>query len=1277
MQRKRLDELRYNRNAVESLVDGDAIAVYRGRVIPLYLAHDDDESFEYNLSVVKQMCGTYTGLARHFFNDDGSLKDILRGGRKHAAMRDMLYHFSDIPKVVFGVIEGDNLDIENDSFDVLHSKEFSDLMKTGCLDRFETVTIDGKEYLVSEIKSSVDVTPYGKIAATVYHGTCGKFVREILFKGLRKVKENSMFSNADGSDFVFLTTSFQVAERFAKDAARKFKSRPVVVEIDGERLDTDKVVLDYDIAMSHSGDDGNSPYDISQRRDGDKVSAVARNDARNGSRYSRFGYDGVVNPTAIESCHIWSGRSWNTVTPQELKANHELAEARLIYEDPDNVEGTDVSYEDPDAYAVIVNDSFSEVWIGDCGSTHIDMIETDYDVPEDSNRRNSWHGRIWTGKKLMSFWRVPTPEQARKLVDIMNKKIGASYFGDPSLDYYDYRLDTLDRKKPVLRDYIDDKAGKPDIERFKKVLASKNIDFDDFIKDFDDFEKRCAAAKEQDAGRFDLDKIHLMKGDEKSRTAQMMAYLQARLRNKGEKLGVPNNSREVPQAEYNHYRRYGMGESRVNESPNVIDVNDGICIGHYRWDSDDAIAFIANEGLTEIYFGEFSHSSIVYDVIYDGDEDAADSDPAADDWFSRKRSFQGRIWTEPKIISVWRQPTPSQLQQIVRLFEENKDIFVTPVDLMEYRIEVSESQFVNVADYIKGNTQGDNDFDKTAIHLKQGEDKSSDPRMQAYIRGRERNQAERMTNDDGKETSRAEYNHYRRYGMGESKNGVNEMKSEDISLNSFKTKDTLHPKFWVNDKLNSNVRLRLLDIAYDFWEEMGADWVKPADIVLTGSIANYNWSRYSDVDVHILVDFSKVYDKRQEFVENYFKAQKEQWEAAHPSLKIYGFDVEIYVEDVNTDNPSTGIYSLEKNKWVVEPDDFQDVVINQEYVKRKSAQFMTQIDQICSKLTKAKSEKQYETLGKKMYSLFRKMKTLRKEGLDSKGELSSGNIIWKVCRRMGYIEKMWDVLNKTYDRIYSIRESRAKGSNLLFEGLFNHDTRGWLNIGVIKGYCAYASGDDSYLMADPNAPKTENMADFRYRHMAYSSKPEGMSTSYDVPNYYQQNLVIYPEYADTYYGECILGKGKGSDQKKKDREDFLSRLFIIGNDVVLHHDSPVKITDGRVGGSHPKQSYSKDSDIGTYFWGSRNSGSDQSNIGRYTYWCRVPKDTVYDFMHNPDRLTLTQAMSKYGYAGQEWNHRNNPAIVVTSWRNTPIWFILDKHNGRYYDKDWNEIEKPI
>lgn len=267
--------------------------------------------------------------------------------------------------------------------------------------------------------------------------------------------------------------------------------------------------------------------------------------------------------------------------------------------------------------------------------------------------------------------------------------------------------------------------------------------------------------------------------------------------------------------------------------------------------------------------------------------------------------------------------------------------------------------------------------------------------------------------------------------MSETKQGVtitksdivNMMESKKVDLSSFIPQDELNPKVWAEDGImNSRVRLRLLDIADEFVDTLDVDWVEVDDIILTGSLANYNWSKFSDFDVHIVMDFKKV-DDRTDFVSNYFNSKKKIWNNEHENLKIYGFPVELYVQDKNEEHTSTGIYSLEKNEWITEPEKetFENVKLNKKFIKQKSVDLIEKIDSLSDKIDKETDEHKLEVLSRCVKSIFDKIKGLRKEGLKKSGEYNSFNIIFKVLRRMGYIDKLYNLKLNTYDKIKSLK----------------------------------------------------------------------------------------------------------------------------------------------------------------------------------------------------------------------------------------------------------------
>ena len=248
---------------------------------------------------------------------------------------------------------------------------------------------------------------------------------------------------------------------------------------------------------------------------------------------------------------------------------------------------------------------------------------------------------------------------------------------------------------------------------------------------------------------------------------------------------------------------------------------------------------------------------------------------------------------------------------------------------------------------------------------------------------------------------------------------------EDVDLSSFNIKKNLNPKFWKNGVLDSRIRMKLLDIADDFIEFLGVDWAKPEDITMTGSLANFNWDEnYSDIDLHIIMDYSDV-DERKEFVSNYFYSQKKLWNEEHSDITIMGFPVEVFVQDVNERHDSSGVYSLEKNKWLIEPEreKLASSKVNKAFIKDKVSEYMNKIDKLEYLLNKSKDDEyRLRRVMEKSDNLFDKIKGERKIGFEQSGgkEINNYNIVFKALKRNGYIEKLVNVKSMAYDKLNSL-----------------------------------------------------------------------------------------------------------------------------------------------------------------------------------------------------------------------------------------------------------------
>lgn len=250
-----------------------------------------------------------------------------------------------------------------------------------------------------------------------------------------------------------------------------------------------------------------------------------------------------------------------------------------------------------------------------------------------------------------------------------------------------------------------------------------------------------------------------------------------------------------------------------------------------------------------------------------------------------------------------------------------------------------------------------------------------------------------------------------------------EVESGEVNLNSFKKQKTLAPKIWKGLNLNPKIRLKLMDIADDFWEFCNITWVDVEDVILVGSICNFNWSEFSDVDLHLVVDFSKIH-KRTDFVQEYFNEKKKSWNKVHSSLNIFGYPIELYVQDINAEVESGGIYDLWDNTWIRKPNKsaIKPIEMNKYIIKELAAELMTKIDDMYDSFRKEKDKHRLSEIDKNVDNLIDKIMTLRQKGLKD-GEMGVGNIVYKCLRRAKYLDRLWKIKDKIYNKLNSINES--------------------------------------------------------------------------------------------------------------------------------------------------------------------------------------------------------------------------------------------------------------
>ena len=223
--------------------------------------------------------------------------------------------------------------------------------------------------------------------------------------------------------------------------------------------------------------------------------------------------------------------------------------------------------------------------------------------------------------------------------------------------------------------------------------------------------------------------------------------------------------------------------------------------------------------------------------------------------------------------------------------------------------------------------------------------------------------------------------------------------------------DELNPSIFDGDHMKPDVREQLLMIAGDFLTHLGIRDIDVADVTISGSSAAYSYTKYSDIDLHILVNMKQFNDD--DVYRELFDAKKTVYNELH-DITINGFEVELYVQDMNAPVISLGEYSVMHSKWLRLP-------------RKRRANF----DQIATKL-------KYKKLAKlgmfalksnnadKIQNVLRTIKKYRRAGLEYNGEFGPENLAFKLMRRQGHIKKLHHKLQKLHNARLSLPESKIK-----------------------------------------------------------------------------------------------------------------------------------------------------------------------------------------------------------------------------------------------------------
>ena len=232
------------------------------------------------------------------------------------------------------------------------------------------------------------------------------------------------------------------------------------------------------------------------------------------------------------------------------------------------------------------------------------------------------------------------------------------------------------------------------------------------------------------------------------------------------------------------------------------------------------------------------------------------------------------------------------------------------------------------------------------------------------------------------------------------------MRANEFTSNPIVTVNKqLNPKIWRGDELDPRVADKLKEIAAAFVDFVAIE-LDIVDLTITGSNANYTWTDYSDLDLHVIV--AGMPDERSREL---FNAKKTLWGDQH-DITVKGLPVECYVQGQDEKHHSTGVYSLLNSEWVVEPKKIKPQVDDSAVDAKKDAVLHDiEVALLSKDLDKIRTVKD-------------KITQMRKAGLARAGEWSTENLVFKIIRNLGLIDQIAEKIRELEDQELSLEQAQ-------------------------------------------------------------------------------------------------------------------------------------------------------------------------------------------------------------------------------------------------------------
>jgi predicted nucleotidyltransferase len=223
--------------------------------------------------------------------------------------------------------------------------------------------------------------------------------------------------------------------------------------------------------------------------------------------------------------------------------------------------------------------------------------------------------------------------------------------------------------------------------------------------------------------------------------------------------------------------------------------------------------------------------------------------------------------------------------------------------------------------------------------------------------------------------------------------------------------------FTKNELLKETVRKKMLEIVDEFLgnlKEQNIE-IKVEDILLVGSNASYNYTKDSDIDLHVVANTKNI-KYEPDIADALYSAYRTLFNK-NLDISIYDIPLELYVETEKTPRNSNGVYSVKKDKWEKKPVQEEipeyDIEALNKLVDKWEKKCKDLLDKIAA--DKLDDEKQVVKLIEDIYE------KLRKAGV-AKSEYAVENLAFKELRNKGYLDKLKSSKHELISKRLSLEE---------------------------------------------------------------------------------------------------------------------------------------------------------------------------------------------------------------------------------------------------------------